>query len=189
MLFSPQLKPKVKRLTKLISTADEYACRMDTIDSIRRRNFALILALPAVTKLAKEQDRARLFDLSASMWSQLKRPAYRIGDEIARKIERGAGLPNGWMDRDQTEREDTVKILGGEARRSSQNEQLERVMLDAAEAWVRFEEASGIAFQPVRRLERLMELARMIHDNGGSLHPEAARQIVEAARNRTQGDR
>jgi hypothetical protein len=160
---------------------------METIYSIRRRNFALILAMPAVARLDQEQDRARMFDVSPSMWSQLKRPTYTIGDESARKLERGAGLPVGWMDRDQTEREVSVNTLESGARHTSQSEQLERVMLDAAESWVLFEEGTGMAFQPVRRLERKMELARMIHDNGGSLHPEAARKIIEAANERTRG--
>ena len=170
-------------MTELFSMASEYALRMD-IYEIRRRNFARILALPRVARLRLEKDRAAFFGLSGSMWSQLRNPAYRIGDPLARRLEATLDLPTAWMDVDQAERDSNAKKQPGEMRPESQNETLDRVMLDAAEAWVRFEEGAGIEFQPVRRLERLMEIARMMRDNGGALSPTQAQQLIDAVRNR-----
>jgi transcriptional regulator with XRE-family HTH domain len=60
------------------------------------------------------------------------------------------------------------------------------LILAAAEKWVMFEEAPD-RFQPVRRLERLMELVQLIKADGGSLSPEHASEIIEAKRKQLEG--
>src|SRR5690606_12893565 len=50
-----------------------------------------------------------------------------------------------------SQREVNVKTGEAQAGYGSRNEQLDEVMLAAAELWVRFEEGAGRKFQPVRR--------------------------------------
>lgn len=79
-------------------------------------------------------------------------------------------------------RELNVKISEARAGYPSQNTQLDEVILTAAELWVRFEEGAGRVFQPVRRLQRKLEIAGMIEANGGSLSPEDSQKLIDAAR-------
>lgn len=159
---------------------------MGDIYSIRRRNLARILALPRVAKLEREKDRAAFFGVSASMWSQIKHPDYRIGDELAAKLAEAAGLAPGWMDSEapvqHPDREMNVKVAEAGAGYGSQNAKLDEVILTAAELWVRFEEGAGRVFQPVRRLQRKLEIAGMIEADGGALSPEHSQQLIDAAR-------
>lgn len=69
-----------------------------------------------------------------------------------------------------------------EARRASQIEKLDDVILATAELWVRMEEGAGRKFQPVRRLQRKLEIAGMIQADGGGLRPEHSQQLLDAAR-------
>lgn len=71
---------------------------MDDIYATRRKNLLRLLDSPPLSKLNRELDRAVALDVSPSMYSQLKSPAYKIGDPIARKIEDQVGLEYGWMD-------------------------------------------------------------------------------------------
>lgn len=158
---------------------------MADIYSIRRRNFARLLTMPKVAKLRLERDRAAFFGLTPSMWSQLKSPEYRIGDEIAAKLAECAGLPQGWMDSEGLHHPDgevSVKSRVGEVESPSQIETLGQVILASAERWVRMEEGAGRKFQPVRRLQRLMEIAGMIEADGGALSPTHAEELLDAAR-------
>ena len=79
-------------------------------------------------------------------------------------------------------REVNVKVQDGQAGYASQNETLDQVILTAAELWVRFEEGAGRKFQPVRRLQRKLEIAGMIEADGGALTPEHSQQLIDAAR-------
>lgn len=94
-VFSPQLDLTVKRLTKLIPQARCHAFHMDDIYATRRRNFEAQLRLPPLANLPRKKDWAVTLNLSASMLSQVLRPDYRIGDDLARDIERQLNLkPN-----------------------------------------------------------------------------------------------
>ena len=83
------------------------------------------------------------------------------------------------------DREVNVKIGEAEAGYTSQIEKLDELILTAAELWVRFEEGAGRVFQPMRRLQRKLEIAGMIEADGGILTPEHSQQLIDAAR---QGD-
>jgi transcriptional regulator with XRE-family HTH domain len=80
------------------------------------------------------------------------------------------------------DRQGNVKERVADYRQASQNEKLDEVILASAELWVRFEEGSGRTFQPVRRLQRKLEIAGMIEADGGSLTPEHSQQLIDAAR-------
>ena len=177
--LSHGLNSEVKRLAKPFCQEAAYPLRMGDIYSIRRRNFDRILVMPRVARLKREQDRAAFFGLSASMWSQIKRPRYKIGDDLAAKLTAAVGLNPGWMD---SEREVNVKAGEDKAGHGSQNEKLDEVILASAELWVRFEEGAGRVFQPMRRLQRKLELAGMIEADGGALSPVHAEQLIDAAR-------
>ena len=64
----------------------------------------------------------------------------------------------------------------------SQNDTIDALILSTAELWVRMEEGAGRVFQPVRRLQRLMQIAGMIQADGGALTPEHSQELLEAAR-------
>lgn len=173
-------------MTELFTPIGEYAVRMTDIYSIRRRNLDRILALPRLARMQWEKDRAAFFGLSPSMWSQVRHRDYKIGDEMAAKLAEAAGYPAGWMDSEpalhHTDREVNVKVNESELRWPSQTGQLDALILESAEKWVLFEEGAGKVFQPVRRLQRLMELAEMIQADGGALSPDHAQQLIDAAR-------
>lgn len=67
--------------------------RMD-IYAIRIKNLMLI------AEGRKRRDCAEKWDTSASTLSQImsKNPVRNLGDDLARKIERAEGLPDGWLD-------------------------------------------------------------------------------------------
>lgn len=173
-------------MTELFSDLGEYAFRMPDIYSIRRRNLDRLLALPRLSRLELEKDRAAFFGLSPSMWSQVKNPDYKIGDEMAAKLAEAAGMGAGWMDSEppvhHADREVSVKEQVSDYQQPSQNEKLDEVILASAELWVRFEEGAGRRFQPVRRLQRKLEIAGMIEADGGALNPEHSQQLIDAAR-------
>lgn len=142
---------------------------MEDIYSIRRRNFDRILAMPKVIRLRLEKDRAAFFGVSPSMWSQLKHPDYRIGDELAVKLAEAIGQPAGWMDSDPHHpgREVNVKLGEQQPRYPSQNEEVTPAILARAEFWMRVEERAKGEFPPVRRAQRILEFCRMIQAHDG----------------------
>lgn len=71
---------------------------MDDIFEIRRKNLQAVLKMKVITKLNRELDRAEKLGMSKSMWSQVRTPTYRMGEEMARGIERVLGLDENWMD-------------------------------------------------------------------------------------------
>jgi len=72
-------------------------------------------------------------------------------------------------------------------RLSSQNlSQDDRILLEA-EIWLSFEESEAEPLQGMRRLERLMELAKLIKADGGSLSTEHRLEIIEAKRQQALG--
>lgn len=95
LTFSPQLDHEVKPLTKLIQCGGRHTSGMDDIYAIRRRNFEALLKLPPFSTLPRKKDWALTLNLSASMLSQVLNSDYRIGDDLARDIERRLSLaPN-----------------------------------------------------------------------------------------------
>lgn len=98
--FSAQLNLGVKSLTKPIYVKGSYPFGMNDIYAIRRRNLTAALQSPQVSRLSREQDKALLLGISASMFSQAKHPEYKMGDDLARKVEAALGLESGWMDND-----------------------------------------------------------------------------------------
>lgn len=109
-LFSHDLNPLVKRLPKPGKFTASYAFPMDNIYGIRRKNLDALLALPALSGLQMEVDKADLLGVSKSMWSQLKNPDYNIGDPSARRIEAALGLQENWMD--NTHGQDFFSLAG-----------------------------------------------------------------------------
>ena len=170
-LLSPQLEAGVKPLTKLSCQEAAYPLRMGDIYSIRRRNFERILAMPRVAKLKREKHRAALFGVSPSMWSQLKHPDYRIGDELAAKLAGAIGQPPGWMDSEaavhHADREVNVKVGESQPGYLSQNEEVTPAILARAEFWMRVEERTKGEFPPMRRAQRILEFCRMIQAHDG----------------------
>lgn len=77
-----------------------------------------------------------------------------------------------------------VKSGAREMGTASQNDTLDALILSTAERWVRMEEGAGRVFQPVRRLQRLMEIVGMIEADGGALTPEHSQELIDAARRR-----
>lgn len=75
-----------------------------------------------------------------------------------------------------------VKHRVSESGYGSQNDNLDALILSTAEQWVRFEEGTGRKFQPVRRLERIMEIVQLIQADGGALLPASTERLIEQAR-------
>lgn len=97
-VFSPQLDTKVKRLTQFFFHAARHNSGMNDIYSIRRRNFEAQLRQPPLSAMPRKKDWAIALNLSASMLSQVLNPEYRIGNDLARDIERQLNLRPGTMD-------------------------------------------------------------------------------------------
>lgn len=127
---------------------------------------------------------AELLGKSAGQVSHFggERPIKAIGPRIAREIEAAFGKPEGWLDVSQGD-----ERTGAEAGHLSQTHVMIASTLAEAEKWVRFEESKGAVYQPLRRAERLIELYSEIASAGGSLPPERAETIINAARARLQG--
>lgn len=75
-----------------------YAFAMNDVFSTRRANFQALLEQPPLSRLRLKRDKAHALDMSASMFSHLLRPDYRIGHDLARSIEDKVGKPSGWLD-------------------------------------------------------------------------------------------
>lgn len=113
------------------------------------------------------------------------KPTKNIGPKIAREIEAAFHKPEGWLD--------NVHDRDFFAPYSSAPPATDVVMvastLSEAEKWVRFEEARGVVYQPLRRAERMIELYKEIAAAGGVMPPELAEDIINAVRSRLQGER
>lgn len=132
----------------------------------------------AAYKLSKSQAQVSAFGG--------ERPHRNIGDEIAQEIEKAYLKPSGWLDYPHpTEGEEGQMGSGMTEISVSESALPDPGIVEIAEKWVRFEEATAKAEYPsVRRAERLIELCRMIEADGGSLTPEHSEAIIEAARAR-----
>ena len=167
-LFSPELNPTVKLLPKPAKLAAGYDYAMDDIYGIRRRNFGLAATLPAISGLVRENERADMLGVSTSMWSQLKNPAYRIGDDLARKIEAALSLEPGWLDNPQE----------GEffSSRNSRNVGITpdtlRSVLQITQATV---EAMGLPFVAAEQAEVILNACRVWAASRGSEATKASR--------------
>jgi hypothetical protein len=167
------------------------------IHTIRWENFRALLADRALTitaaaeALGKPQGQVSHFGG--------KNPTKIIGDQIAGEIEAAFSLPAGWLDVNRSDHatgDELVKInppFRGEMRPKSQFDESIAPMLAQAEQWVRFEEEAKrrAGIQPwgtdpvskaVRRAERLIALTQLLSARGGTLRPEEAAAIIDAAR-------
>lgn len=81
-----------------------YRSGMDVVAAIRRANLNLLLQEVGEGRGDAAQ-LSRLTGVKAPTISQLRRPTFYVngvertmGDDIARKLEKGMGKPTGWMD-------------------------------------------------------------------------------------------
>ncbi len=94
-VFSPELNHPVKLTAKHSCLAASYACTMD-VTSTRQRNLrTLVEGLSA--NLGTQKAVAIRLDMAPSYLNQLL-GGKKMGDDVARKIERQAELSHGWMD-------------------------------------------------------------------------------------------
>lgn len=95
--------------------------RMKTIDEIRRENLAL-----AVKRMHTASALADKAGIDAAYLSQVKNQTResktgkprKMGDDVARKIERAIGEPEGWMDTENTD-ESSGEARSAQARREN----------------------------------------------------------------------
>lgn len=168
---------------------------MDDIYGIRRANFASLLASRPLADLPKEVDRAARLDIGPSMWSQLKNPAYKIGDSIARQIETQLGLEYGWMDQSPSS-----GYSGGstESKRNpltalvSQSVRIQPETMLIAWQWVRaFETAEGAKWPGLKRMQVLADVYEELVADGGQLsddrHDEYLKRMDLSVQRRNGG--
>lgn len=159
------------------------------IYAIRRQRLAEAHALPALARLKKKQDRARVLDLSPSMYSQLMNPAYRIGDEMARNIEAQLGLKTHWMDSLTSSGEETVSEPPAKQGLASQFGRLDAATLVEAERWALiFQAGEGVKYSDLQRMEAVAEVYAQIAADGGRLsdqhHQEYLRRLEDSVKRR-----
>ena len=94
-IFSPQLNIPVKPSAKQYLLARGYASGMDIFEIRHQHLLALVTKLTVGGR--KKKDVATDLDLGASHFSQLL-GGKKMGEDVARKIEKAQGLPAGWMD-------------------------------------------------------------------------------------------
>lgn len=138
---------------------------MDDIYGIRRKNLEAVLALPALSGLQYEVDKADLVGVSKSMWSQTKNPEYRIGEDMARKIELALGLEPNWMDNQNGDVSHTLRI----------NPDSLRSVLQITQATI---EAMGMPFVASEHAEIILDACRAWGDSPGSDGAKAGRVAV-----------
>lgn len=97
-IFSPQLNLSVKPLAKHTLAAGIYSFAMD-VSEIRLRNLKRLEA-DLRLNFKTQKSIAVVLDMAPSFLSQLL-AGKKLGDDLARKIEKIRGLPNGWMDTPQ----------------------------------------------------------------------------------------
>lgn len=174
------------------------------IYTIRWQNFRALLKARELTvtaaaeRLGKTQGQASHFGG--------KRPSKVIGDQIANEIEAEFQLEPGaldWPGMKHSGTELPVKSPGSHSEqmgRPSQIQPMDLAIVTQAERWVRFEEdalkrggnkkpwGDDPVSQPVRRLQRLIQLAQLLEARGGQLQPEEAAEIIDAVRQKGAGD-
>lgn len=94
-IFSPALNHCVKLVAKHGCLADSYACTMD-VTSTRQRNLRTLVEGLSANLVTQKAVAIRL-DMAPSYLNQLL-GGKKMGDDVARKVERQANLPHGWMD-------------------------------------------------------------------------------------------
>lgn len=151
---------------------------MDDIYGIRRKNLLALCERPPLSSMLKK-DQAIQLDLSASLFSQVKNPDYKIGDDIARRVEERMNLEFGWMDQPH----DSEMQLPGESPTSmglaSQPVRLDAATLVTASQWATaFEVAEGGAWSDIRRMEALAQVYAEIMEDGGTLSNERHRRYL-----------
>lgn len=166
----------------------------------RWRNFRAVLAsrelsiTAAAEILGKTQGQVSHFGGS--------RPSKVIGDQLAAEIEAAFNLQSGsldWPDLNDLAGDRQVKPTLDKVRMPSQIEPMDLAIVTQAEKWVRFEEdalkragkkawGDDPVSQPVRRLQRLIQLAQLLEARGGQLQPEEAAEIIDAVRQKGAGD-
>ncbi|HDS1654966.1 TPA: hypothetical protein QEL76_002926 [Stenotrophomonas maltophilia] len=99
-IFSPELNPLVKRTAQLRCLATSYACRMDAITARHLNLQALVATLKP--QLGTQKAIAIHLDMAPSYLNQLL-SGKKMGDDVARKIERAAGLSHGWLDQPRSD--------------------------------------------------------------------------------------
>jgi hypothetical protein len=161
-----------------------FATHIRPIHEIRWANFRALLTERGLTitaaaeRLSKPQGQVSHFGG--------KNPTKVIGDQIAGEIEAAFGLPPGALDKPDSSQNLTHARIE-QAQTLSQILMSDAPMLAEAEKWVRFEEGAGARFQPVRRAERLITLYEAIKADGGTMAPERAESIIQAAREKAGG--
>lgn len=95
VIFSPELNRDVKLPAKHVRLADSYACTMD-VTSTRQRNLRTLVEGLSANLVTQKAVAIRL-DMAPSYLNQLL-GGKKMGDDVARKVERQADLPYGWMD-------------------------------------------------------------------------------------------
>lgn len=103
-IFSPELNPIVKPPAKHGCLAAGYPTHMD-VTSTRHRNIRSLVDR-LTHELGTQKAIAIRFDMAPSYLNQLL-GGKKMGDDVARKIERQAGLAHGWMDVAHDVRSDT----------------------------------------------------------------------------------
>lgn len=94
-VFSPELNPPVKLAAKHVRLAASYACTMDVTTTRQRNLRTLVEGLSS--NLGTQKAVAIHLDMAPSYLNQLL-GGKKMGDDVARKVERQAGLTHGWMD-------------------------------------------------------------------------------------------
>lgn len=145
-----------------------YAARWEAFRALLKSRGMTITA--AAELLKKAQGQVSHFGGKA--------PTKIIGDQIAAEIEAAFRLPPGYLD----ERKDSVKSMLHDVEPASQNQKLDPATLAEAEKWMRFIEQATGELRPVRRAERLITLYHLVAADGGSLSPQHAQDLIDAAR-------
>lgn len=94
-VFSPELNPPVKLTAKHRALAPSYSYGMD-VTSTRQHNLRTLVDQLAAA-LGTQKAVAIRLDMSPSYLNQLL-GGKKMGDDVARKIERLGSLSHGWMD-------------------------------------------------------------------------------------------
>ncbi|AWH29874.1 hypothetical protein C1931_13665 [Stenotrophomonas sp. YAU14A_MKIMI4_1] len=99
-VFSPELNRNVKPSAQLHGLATSYASVMDAITARHLNLQALVATLKP--QLGTQKAIAIHLDMAPSYLNQLL-SGKKLGDDVARKIERAAGLSHGWLDQLRSE--------------------------------------------------------------------------------------
>lgn len=172
---------------------------MRPLHEIRRENLARLVAdaggqAAFSARIGKDKNQVYQWLLPET------NPQHRkLSHRTARAIEAATAQPGGWLDTENPESGPAERFVPGEAGVKKHRTEtgpashfgtIDPVMIAEAEKWVRYEEAAGAKFQPVRRAERLIALYSQILAGGGVLPPVHIEAIIDAARRAlAQGER